>query len=81
MKFKCDCQTHILEITYTKLSKKYPFVDLSLAIYDIYNPNSGRKYKKPKLVADVIIMNNHYPKELTKLLKWFSVNLDKMKRR
>ena len=69
MKFRCDCQTHILEITYTKPSKKYPFADLGLAIYDIYSPK-GRKYKKPRLIADVVIMNNHYPKELKKFFQY-----------
>lgn len=70
MKFRCDCQTHLLELMYTKPTKKYPFADLGLAIYDIYNPDTGRKYKKPKLIADVVIMDNHYPKELTKLISF-----------
>ncbi len=78
MKFRCDCETHILEITYTKPSKKFPFADLWFGIYDIYSPK-GRKYKKPKLIADAWIMNNYYPKELTKLLDWFPLNLNKLK--
>ncbi|KKL77947.1 hypothetical protein LCGC14_2029800 [marine sediment metagenome] len=67
MKFRCDCSGYILEINYTK---DMFFDDVSFAIYDIYSPK-GRKYKKPKLVSDVVIMNNAYPKELEKLLKYF----------
>jgi hypothetical protein len=77
MKFRCDCMLHILEIKYTKPTKKDTFGDLWFGIYDIYSPK-GRKYKKPKLRADAIIINNYYPKELTKLLNWFPLNLDKI---
>jgi len=63
-KLRCDCQTHILEVT--DFSYKI-FKGLSFCIYDIYSPK-GRKYKKPKLIADVAIMNNKYPKEYTKLI-------------
>lgn len=74
VKFRCDCGMHILEISFTKPNKKYSFIDMWFGIYDIYSPKTGKKYKKPKLIADTIIMNNKYPKELTKLLKWFPLD-------
>jgi len=62
--FKCDCGTHLVEIGYetrtkwthtkTKKIKIFNLPELWIGIYDIYNPDTGRKYKKPKLVADVI---------------------------
>jgi len=62
--FKCDCGTHLVEISYetrtkwthrkTKKTKIFNLSELWIGIYDIYNPDTGRKYKKPKLVADVI---------------------------
>jgi hypothetical protein len=68
MIFKCDCETHILKIedfSFDKIS------GLSFQIYDIYS-ESGRKYKKPKLIADATIMNNNYPKEYDKLMKFIA---------
>ena len=73
MKFKCDCCTHILEVADYSV-KGFPA--LSLAMYDIYSPK-GRKYKKPKLSADVVIMNNHYPKEYTKLVNFIKKHSEK----
>ena len=62
--FKCDCNTHLIEISYeiktkwthfkTKKTKILNFPELWIGIYDVYNPNTGRKYKKPKLIADVV---------------------------
>jgi len=73
MKFKCDCCTHILEVS----DFSYRTIKgLSLCIYDIYSPK-GRKYKKPKLIGDVVIMNNHYPKEYTKLVKFIKKHAEK----
>jgi hypothetical protein len=53
------------EISY---DKKFKIMDI--LIYDKYS-DKGRKYRKPKVMANVVIMNNHYPKELTKLCKFF----------
>ena len=62
--FKCDCGTHLVEISYetktkwthmkTKKTKIFNLPELWIGIYNIYNPATGRKYKKPKLVTDVI---------------------------
>lgn len=62
--FKCDCGTHLIEIHYsntiewtnikTKKKHKSNIPDLWIGIYDIYNPKTGRKYKKPELIADVV---------------------------
>jgi len=66
MKFRCDCLTHILKIEdFSDRDLK----GLSIQIYDVHSPKD-RKYKKPKLIADVAIMDNHYPKEYTKLIKF-----------
>ena len=68
MKFRCDCRGQILEVVYDKPTKKFPFPSLSVLIYDVYSPKTGKKYKKPKLLGDVVLMNNAYPHELTKFL-------------
>jgi len=67
--FKCDCGTHLIAIGYTKPTKKFDADDIWFAIYDLYNPETGRKYKNPKL-SDVVIFNNNSPKELDKLFKF-----------
>ena len=48
-KFKCSCRTHLLEINY-ETKDKIP--EIWIGIYDIYSPKTGRKYKKPRLIAD-----------------------------
>lgn len=65
MTFRCDCTGHILNIEDMRL-KEYPA--LSFQIYDIYS-EKGRKLKKPRLLGDVI-MNNKYPKEYDKLMRF-----------
>ena len=67
MKFRCDCGMCLLEIVQNR-SKRFPMV--RIIIYDTYG--KVKKLKKPELVADVVIMNNKYPKELTKLIKYFN---------
>lgn len=66
MQFKCDCTGHILKIEDMRL-KDCPA--LSFQIYDIYSAK-GRKLKKPRLLGDVVIMNNKYPKEYDNLVKF-----------
>jgi len=66
MKFRCDCHTHLLVVE--DFSHR-DIPGLSLAIYDIYSPK-GRKYKKPKLTGDVVILNNSYKREYTKLVNY-----------
>ena len=66
--FRCDCSGHILEIGYTKPTKRFPNGDMFVAIYDVYNEKGDRKLRKPKLKADVMIFNNLYKNELNKLL-------------
>lgn len=68
MKFRCDCLTHILKIEDFSFSKM-KYKGLSFQLYDIYSPK-GRKYKTPKLIADVVILNNYYKKEYTKLINF-----------
>ena len=63
MKFRCDCLTHILKVENFSGKK---IKGIWIAIYNIYSPK-GRKYKKPKLISDVVIMNNYYKKECDKL--------------
>lgn len=66
--FRCDCGAHIIEFDYTGANKEFDFEDLSVIIYDVYNPDTGRKYKNPKTSGDAVMMNNKYPKELDKFL-------------
>ena len=67
--FKCDCGTHIVQFEYTKPSKDCDFEDFSVVIYDVYNPETGRKYHTPKDIGDVVLMNNKY-QELDKFFKF-----------
>ena len=73
--FKCDCGTHLVSISYQIPDKTFDWDDLSIAIYDVYN-DKGRKYKTPKLMADVAILDMHSPKELTKLMKFLQKSID-----
>ena len=59
--FKCDCGTHIVQFEYTKPTSKCDFEDFSVVIYDVYNPETGRRYKTPKDIGDVVLMNNRFP--------------------
>jgi len=77
MKFKCDCCTHVIKIE--DFSGK-TWKGLSFQIYDIYS-QSGRKYKKPKLISDVVIMNNHYPKEYDKVIEFIKKHGKKNRRK
>jgi hypothetical protein len=65
---KCDCGGHLLEISYDK--EKNTWEDISFVIYDLYNPKTGRKYRKPKMIADVLIADYHW-NELTELFSFF----------
>lgn len=76
-KFKCICGTHLLEIDYSNIIEfknkkgqtlKEKMSELWIGVYDVYNPNTGKKYKKPKLIADTIF----YDKELDFLIKFLS---------
>lgn len=68
MKFRCDCRGGFLEIIYDKSTKNFPYPSISVLIYSIYSPKTGRKYKKPKLLADIVLMNNAFPEEINKFL-------------
>lgn len=73
--FKCDCKTHLIEIEYnnvtewthvkTKKKHKEEIPELAIAIYKLYGGKNSRKLKKPKLIGDVVIMNE---KELDYLI-------------
>lgn len=73
--FKCICGTHLLKIHYsntiewtnmkTKKKTKENTPDLWIGIYDIINTDTGKKYKKPKLVADFEFMgSDNWEKEM-----------------
>jgi len=66
MTFKCDCSGHIIKIEDINLKGTE---GLSFEIYDLYS-EKGRKLQKPRLLGDVVIMNNKYPKEYDKLIKF-----------
>lgn len=68
--FKCSCGIHLLEVSYEEVEKeKIP--ELFIAIYDIYNPKTGRKYKKPKSTGDVLFLNCiNYAKEMELLMNF-----------
>jgi len=63
--FKCDCYTHLLEIEYEDSQVYNP--EIYIVIYNIYNPKTGRKYKKPKLVGDITLVQ---PKSVDTIMKF-----------
>lgn len=64
--FRCDCGGHLVEFSY----EDEDFSSLSICIYNKYNKKANKKLKEPKLMADVVILNNNYENELTELLKF-----------
>jgi hypothetical protein len=74
MIFRCDCTGHILKIEDMRLKDCSA---LSFQIYDLYS-EKGRKLKKPRLLGDVVIMNNKYPKEYDKLVKFITAHASKL---
>lgn len=75
--FKCDCSTHLVSIGYEQCD--WYGDDLTIVIYDVYNPKTGKAYKNPKLVSDVVLFNNASPKELDKFLHFMQKILNKRK--
>ncbi len=76
MEFKCDCMTHTLKIEDFDSNKFNKIKGLSIQIFDIYS-DKGKKYKKPKLISDVVIMNNKYSKEYDKLVSYIKKHSEK----
>lgn len=75
--FKCDCGTHLVSIGYNSHDKKWDWDDLTIAIYDVCNPKTGKTYKHSKLVSDVVLFNNASPKELDKFLHFMQKVINK----
>ena len=86
--FKCICGVHLLEIHYsntiewtnmkTKKKRKEDTPELWIGIYDIRNPNTGRKYRKPKLICDFEVMGSEdYAKEMDFLMHFLGDILTK----
>ena len=71
--FKCDCGTHIIKFEYTGVEKDFDFEDFAISIFDVYNPDTGRRYKNPRLLGDVVLFNNKYPKELDKFFEFMEL--------
>jgi C-terminal processing protease CtpA/Prc len=70
-------QIEDFDFPFDKRFKRLPAMKgLAFEIFEIYTP-SGRKYKKPKLTADVVILNNKYPKEYNKLVKFIKKHSEK----
>lgn len=70
--FMCDCQGHIIRVTYDKPDKTLGRCIVGVSIFDKFS-DKGRKLKNPKLIADVVLMNNAYPNELTKFVSFFKI--------
>ena len=62
--FRCDCGAHLIQFEYEGATKEFDCEDFSAIIYDVYNPETGRKYRKPKAIGDVCLLNNRYGEEL-----------------
>ena len=55
LSLKCSCHSHKIEIEHDKKFQIY-----QTFIYNIYSPETGRKYKKPKLLGDVILTEEQF---------------------
>ena len=66
IRLQCDCAGQVLDIDYYN---KDGIETLGFCISELYS-KKGRKLKKPKPKADVVIMNNLKPKELTRLVEF-----------
>ncbi len=66
MKFNCDCGFHQIEIDVDKSSIGKKFDIISIAIYNNRSEQTGKFYKKPKLLGDVVLI-----REETKKFKKF----------
>ena len=75
--FKCDCGTHLVSIGYEQCDKTFDWDDVTIAIYDVHNPKTGRTYKYLKLIADVVLLNNAEPKELDNILHFIQKIINK----
>ena len=65
--FKCDCEDHLLEISYYKATKHFPPV-LSFELFELHG--QLKKLKNPKCIGGATIYNNKYPKEMDKLINF-----------
>lgn len=78
--FKCDCGTHLIQFEYTKPEKDFDYEDFSVCIYDVYNPETGRSYKNPRLIGDIVLLNNKYPRELDGFFNFMQMVIDNRKK-
>jgi len=71
--FKCSCKDHIIEISYEvkKWDNGEKVPELWIGIYEIHSPKTGRKYKKPKLLEDVLfLLTEPYAKEMESVMEF-----------
>ena len=70
MKFVCDCGFHRLEITKDRPSKNFPHSTISIIITEHRSGHTGKLYKKPKLLGDVVFISTEPEyKKLVNFLK------------
>jgi hypothetical protein len=61
-KFKCSCFSHVIDVD----TKPLDGIDyVGLTIYEITNPETSRKYRKPKELGTVVLIG----KDATKFRK------------
>ena len=65
--FRCDCEGHIISINYDKATEGFGAM-LSFEIRETMG--KVKKLKRPRWMADVVIYNNEYPKEMDKLINF-----------
>lgn len=78
--FKCDCGHHLIQFGYDGATKNFDFEEISVAIYELYSPDTGRKHRNPKLIGDVVLFDNASPKELTNFFIFFEKILKNRKK-
>jgi len=62
-KFNCDCEFHQIGVDFSKVGS---FDIISIVIYEHRSGYTGKLYKKPKIMGDVVLLG----KEAQKFLKF-----------
>lgn len=55
--FYCSCDTHEVEISYDKPTKKFPYACVGIEIREICSKITGKPYKHKRWMADVMLLN------------------------
>jgi len=55
--FICSCDTHSVDITFDKPTKKFPHYVIGIEIWETNSQITGKPYKHKRWMADVMLMD------------------------